>query len=238
MTDTQLDNRILVGGLGKSGKTTFICSLLNLAKQKGKNFAGFKPFDVGLLEHNAREEKSDGELICDFMQGEPMVTLVSPYLAHESYPVELSFRRDGIRIDWNFINDRMKLLDQLYDKTLIEMPPGLLTSLTEDKMAYQWGKEVSKQVIWMIRPEQHLLESNLSQINLLQTAGFTIFLVFNNCSKKFDQDLIFYFWEKLEKFADQQLEGMIPYFEKPLENLDPFNEKLQENLPTLINYLL
>ena len=237
MSSKQEDNRILVGGLGNSGKTTFICSLLSLATKQGRNFAGFKPFDVGLLDHNAKEEKSDGEWICEHMQGEPMVTLVSPYLAHESYPVELSFRRDGIRIDWNHIDDRLKLLDRLYDKTLIEMPPGLLTSLTEDKLAYQWGKEVSKQVIWMIRPEQHLLESNLSQINLLQTAGFKIFLVFNNCSKKFDQDLIFYFWEKLEKFAEQQLEGMIPYFENPRENIDPFIEKLKENLPTLINYL-
>ena len=81
MSDKKPAQPIFIGGLSNSGKTTLICTLIQIALKNRKNFAGFKPFDTGLIQHNADETKTDGEIICANMVGDPMNTLVSPYVA-------------------------------------------------------------------------------------------------------------------------------------------------------------
>ena len=225
----------MIGGLENSGKTSLICSLLQIARQKGHNFAGFKPFDIGLLKRNALEQKSDGELICQNMSGEPMETLISPYMAHEEFPVEMSFRRDGIRIDPGFIKERVKILAGLYDRVLIELMPSLFTPLSEKMTQGDWIKETGNRIIWLINTRQDQFNQNLAEIQRLKDLGFTFQLVFNNTSKIRNQDLVFYIWEKVEKFADQEAEGMIPYINKHKEKDSLFIHKLEKHLPKFLD---
>ena len=117
-----MGRQYVIAGLEKSGKTAFICALIKLAAKRHIQAAAFKPFDKGLLKRNAIEMLGDGERYCRYMSGDPMETLVSPYCANEDYPMEMSFRRDGIRISWDLLKQRLKILDDLYDVTLIELP--------------------------------------------------------------------------------------------------------------------
>ncbi len=230
-----MNSTVMIGGLEKSGKTSLICSLMQIAQEKGHNFAGFKPFDIGLLKRNALEQKSDGELICQNMSGEPMETLVSPYLAHEEFPAEMSFRRDGVRIDPAFIKERIKILTDLYDSILIELLPSLFTPLSEKMMLGDWAQEAGNRIIWMINPQQNQFNQNLAEIQRLRDLGLKFQLVFNNTSKIKNQDLVFYIWEKIEKFADQEVEGMIPYINNLKGNDSVFNQKLEEHLPKFLD---
>ncbi len=236
--DKKMGTPIVVAGLSNSGKTTFICSLIQLGYQFKLNLAAFKPFDTGLLERNAEERSSDGDQFCGVMTGEPAETLVAPYIAHESYPLEMSLRRDGIKIDWSFIKERMRILNDLYDRTLVELPPSLFTPITEDKLAHEWLRETSCQIIWLIHPLLSQFEQNLAEIHLLKDLEIQYHLVMNNASKNTNQDLLFYVWEKIEKFSGQQLEGMIPYLRHPDNLFVKLGSKLEENLPSIINRLL
>lgn len=226
---------LLIGGLAKSGKTSFCTALINIARKYNQKVAGFKPFDTGLLARNAKELPGDGELFCKNMDGEPLETLVSPYIAHEQYPIEMAFRRDGIKIDWEFIHKRMKTLDEHYDHTLVELPAGVYAPLTEKQMVIDWIQEMSQQIIWLIRPSMDQFEHNLAEIHALQQNGFRVHMVLNNLMKVSDQDLLFYIWEKLEKFSKQQLEGMIPHTEQQDGAMTPMMLAVEENLPGLID---
>ena len=181
----------LWSGVEKSGKTAFICALLQLAEKKGLKGAGFKPFDKGLLKRNARDELHDGERICRYMVGEPSETLVAPYYANEDYPIEMSFRRDGIRLNWTVIEQRIAVLEELYDKTFVETPSSLLAPLTESMMVCDWMKTLKAELIWLIDPVQAHFLPNLSEINLAKEHGIPFTVVFNNRSRIQDQDLLF-----------------------------------------------
>lgn len=229
---------IVIAGLEKSGKTAFICSLLHLMAKQGKSGAAFKPFDKGLLKRNASELPSDSERFCRLMKGEPMGTLVTPYCANEDYPVEMSFRRDGIRIKWSVIQQRIKLLDDLYDRVFVETPPSLLMPLTEEMMVIDWLKELQPEILWIFHPQQQYFIQNLYEIRLLKESGLSFSIVFNNATQTFDQDLLFYIWEKTEHIADREAAGMIPFLPAFADNYEKLGSKLEENLPHLVESLL
>lgn len=222
---------LIITGLQQSGKTTFINAILRHAQKKGKNGAALKPFDVGALKRNANEALGDGELFCQNMQGEPMENLVSPYCAHEEYPVEMSFRRDGIKINWGMIKERLSLLDQLYDFVLIETPGSLYTPVTEEKFLFDWIKEPNQHVIFLVQPEQSSFPQNLAEIKLLMDLQVPFSIVFNNSSPMDNQDLAFYIWEKIEAFSKQEAEGMVPFIKGLENNLDILGEKIEESIP-------
>ena len=225
---------IAIGGLEKSGKTAFICALLKLAEKKGIQAAAFKPFDKGLLKRNAIEMLSDGEKFCLHMKGEPMATLVSPYCANEDYPMEMSFRRDGIRINWNVLNERLAILDDLYQRTFIELPASLLTPLTENKTAFDWIKETGARIIWLFHPLHSQFIQNLFEIKLMNESRADYTIVFNNASLIMDQDLLFYTWEKTENFSNQEAAGMIPFIPALNEQYQKMGEKIEESLSGLL----
>lgn len=228
---------IVVAGLPKCGKTTLICALICEALAKSHKIAGLKPFDAGILRRNASEIPSDGELFCQYMEGEPLENLVLPYSAHEDYPIEMAFRRDGIRVNWKVLQERLKMLSEHYQTTLVESPGSLLTPLSEDKQFIEWAAELDAEFIWVINPIQDDFTQNLAEINLLKDRGFPFRLVFNNVDELKDQDLAFYIWEKIEQIADQQAEGMVPHV-KTEEGLEPkVGEKIAENVPGLLDCL-
>lgn len=229
---------IVVGGLESSGKTALICSLLKMADRKGNSCAGFKPFDKGLLKRNAIDQPRDGEKFCRLMKNEPMETLVSPYCANEDYPLEMSFRRDGIGISWKIVKERIAILDETYDKTYIELPSSLLSPVTEESMIIDWLKELQAPVIWMIHPLQDQFFQNLYEIKLLKDFGLDYTLIFNNASQIMDQDLLFYTWEKIESFAGQEAAGMIPFVPALNDSFDQTADKLKEFLPEFIDSVL
>jgi dethiobiotin synthetase len=209
-----------------------------MMRNKGNSGAAFKPFDKGLLKRNAIEMTGDGEKFCQLMKGEPMETLVSPYCANEDYPVEMSFRRDGIRIKWSVIQQRIKILTDTYDRTFIETPPSLLMPLTEEMMVIDWLKELQAEIIWIFHPLQQQFIQNLFEIRLLKEYGLNYTVVFNNASQTFDQDLQFYIWEKTEWFADREAAGMIPFIPAFADNYEKLGRKLAENMPVLLETLL
>jgi len=227
----------MVSGLNKCGKTAFICALIQLGFRSNLNLAALKPFDVGLIRRNATEEPSDGELFCRNMTGEPMEVLVSPYVANEFYPVEMAFRRDGIRINWGFLNERLSILNNLYHFTLIELPGSLYTSITEEKTVSDWLRESRNRVIWLINPCPEQFEQNLAEISLLKSLKLEVDLVMNNISPVTDQDLLFYMWEKIERLAEQEIVGMIPHIKHLNNDFSRLGEKLATALPGLIDKL-
>ncbi|MCP4756556.1 MAG: AAA family ATPase [Proteobacteria bacterium] len=232
-----MDSPIIVAGLEKSGKTSLICALIQIAFKHGLALAAFKPFDTGIIKRNAEERIGDGELFCRNMTGEPMEALVAPYIANEDYPVEMAFRRDSIKIDWNFIRERLKILGDLYNSTLVELPPSLFTPITEKKMTFEWLQESGSRLIWLIHPTQQQFERNLAEIHLLKSLGLNVHLVMNNASKITNQDLLFYIWEKIEKFTEQEMEGMIPFVKNLETDFVKLGSKIEENLPGLMDRL-
>ena len=82
---------------------------------------------------------------------------------------------------------------------------------------------------------QDQFNQNLAEIQRLKDLGFSFQLVFNNTSKIRNQDLVFYMWEKTEKFADQEVEGMIPYIAKYKEKDSLLNQKLEKHLPKFLD---
>ncbi len=228
----------IVGGLAGSGKTALVCSLLKLAGANGNSCAGFKPFDKGSLQRNAKEQLGDGQKFCRLMKNEPMETLVSPYCAHEDYPLEMSFRRDGIGISWSIVKERIAILEETYEQTYVELPTSLLSPVTEESMIIDWLKELRAPVIWIIHPLQDQFYRNLYEIKLLKDSGLNYSIVFNNASNITDQDLLFYTWEKIEAFAGQEAAGMIPYVPALGDSLDLMVNKLREFLPEFVDLML
>ena len=228
----------MVGGLTRCGKTALICGLIQLGFRSNLSLAALKPFDIGLIKRNASEEPSDGELFCRNMTGEPMEILVSPYVANESYPIEMAFRRDGIRINWGFLNERLGILNSLYNFTMIELPGSLYTSITEEKTVSDWLRESRNRVIWLINPSPAQFEQNLAEISLLKSLELEVDLVMNNINPVSDQDLLFYMWEKIERLAEQEIVGMIPHIKHLDNDYIDLGEKIAAALPGLIDGLM
>lgn len=229
---------IVVAGLKNSGKTTFICALLNLMREKGKKGAALKPFDTGIIRRNALEQLSDGEIFCQNMEGQPMETLVSPYIAHEDYPIEMSFRRDGIRVNWGKIRERIKILEDLYDLILIETPQSLFAPITEEKMTCDWLMELNAHVIWILHPAEALFHHNFAELKHLESTGLQYSVILNNASQITNQDFLFYAWEKTESFLGRQAEGMVPFVSDRETLYEKLAPKVRENLPGLINEIV
>ncbi len=223
----------IVAGLENSGKTTFICSVLKEAERQSKKGAAFKPFDFALLKRNAADQPGDGELFCQHMQGEPMESLVSPYCANEDYPMEMSFRRDGIKLNPGVISERIKILSGLYDFTLIESPASLMMPITEDQFMIDWIEQQSFELIWVIHPVKDQFYQNLSEIRLLLDRNVNFNVIFNNASQSMDQDLMFYVWEKLEKYLDREIEGMMPFVKPSDDQISALGKRIEENTPGL-----
>jgi len=228
----------MVGGLSRCGKTAFICALLQLGRRSDTYLAALKPFDIGLIRRNANEESSDGELFCQNMTGDPMEILVSPYVANEFYPIEMAFRRDGIRINWGFLKERLSILNDLYSSTLIELPGSLYTPITEKKMAFDWLKESQNRVVWLINPVAEQFEQNLAEISLLKSLNLEMDLVINNTAPVQNQDLLLYIWEKIEQLAEQEVVGMIPHIRNLGSHFGRLGDKAAAAIPRLIDQLI
>ncbi len=227
----------MIAGLENCGKTAFICSLIQLGYRSKLNLAALKPFDNGLLYRNANEKISDGALFCRNMTGDPMEILVSPYVANENYPIEMAFRRDGIKINWGFLNERLKILGDLYDTTLLELPGGICTPITEEKSVSDWLKESRHQVIWIINANGKQFEQNLAEIALLKGLGQDVELVINNTTLIEDQDLLFFMWEKYEQLSEQEIAGMVPFVKNLDHDFSRLADKIAPALPNLLDRL-
>ena len=228
----------MIAGLENSGKTALICSLIQLGYRSKLNFAALKPFDKGLLHRNATEQLSDGALFCSNMTGEPMEILVSPYVAHENFPIEMSFRRDGIKINWGFVNERLSILGNLYNMTFLESPGGLCSPITEEKSVSEWMKEAGYRVIMLLNGDGRQFEQNLAEIALLKRLELDTEIVINNTSPIEDQDLLFFMWEKYEQLAEQEIAGMIPYVRDLDNDFTRLTDKLESALPSLVDSLV
>ncbi len=157
---------------------------------------------------------------------------MSPYVAHEIYPYEMAFRRDGINIDAAFLAERFRILSELYDFCLVELPPSLFSPINEEMMVYDWAHEFGGTVIWVIHPIREQFTQNLAEIRLLLERGIPFHVVLNNASQVTDQDLLFYIWEKIERFSDREVRGMIPYVANVEKDL---SKKLEQNVPVLFD---
>lgn len=237
MTDNEKRPPVVIAGLNNAGKTTFICTLIQLGYRSNLNLAALKPFDNSLLYRNAEELPSDGALFCQQMTGDPMETLVSPYIAHEQYPIEMAFRRDGIGINMGFLNERLGILGDLYDLTLLELPGGICTPIKEEKTVSNWLTELKYRVIMVLNSAGDQFEQNLAQITLLKGLNLEMELVINNTAPIEDQDLLFYMWEKYEQLAELEIAGMIPYIRDLEQDYTQMTDKLASALPNLIGSL-
>lgn len=238
MTDNEKNSPVTIAGLDNCGKTAFICSLIKLGHRSDISLAALKPFDTGIIHRNANEEISDGALLCSNMTGDPMEVLVSPYVAYETYPIEMAFRRDGIRINWGFLNERLKILGDLYDFTFLETPGSLCMPITEEKLVSDWLTETQYPVIWIMKPDQDQFTQNLAEISLLKGLNLNVELVINNTDPIQDQDLLFYMWEKVEQLAGQEIAGMVPFVRNLETDFSRMADKMETALPDLVSRLL
>lgn len=206
-----VNKRFLVAGLPRSGKTTLILALMERAKMLGETPGAMKPFDVGQLRRNAQEAASDGQLFQGCMQGNPAETLVSPYMAHEVYPVELAFRRDGITLNWQYLHERLTIMAKHYQPLFVELPGSMMTPLDEATTTLAWAQRLNSPLIYALRPEAELLASQMAEVALLKAHKLEFHLWINNQQSPQDGDFLFYFWEKMEALAEQQIEGMLPF---------------------------
>jgi len=234
VTDSEKHPPVMIAGLKNAGKTAFICSLMQLGYRSKLTFAAIKPFDTGLLRRNAEELTSDGTLFCRNMTGEPMEILVSPYVANEDYPVEMAFRRDGIQINWGFLAERLSILGELYDQTLIEMPGGYCTPIMEQKRVADWMSELGYPLVVLLNAGGAVFEQNLAEIELLKGLHLDVEFVLNNTRPIENQDLMFFMWEKYEQAAEQEMAGMIPF----VRNLDGAYDRLADKIATALPDLL
>lgn len=238
MRGKMIQTPIAVAGLRNAGKTTIICALLKLLGEKGKKGAALKPFDTGIIRRNALEQLSDGEIFCQNMEGQPMETLVSPYIAHEDYPIEMSFRRDGIRVNWGTIKERIRILEELYDQVLIETPDSLFAPITEEKMTHDWLVELNARILWILHPKETSFLHNFAELKQLQSTGLNFSVILNNASQITNQDFLFYAWEKTESFLGRQAEGMVPFVSDKENLFEKLAPKVRENLSGLIQEIL
>ena len=227
-----MNKTFIIAGPQGSGKTTLITGLIQLAATKGEKAGAFKPFDQNQLYLNANELDSDSEIFCKIMSGEPSTSFVTPYVANEDYPIELAFRRDGIRVDWNFVKERKNLLAEHYTPLFIEAPAGIAEPINEDKTLIQWMTEVGCKVIYGLSPKKEDFALQMAEISLLQQYKIDFHLWINNTMPPRDGDYLFYLWEKTEKYAGRHIEGMLPFsLEIEAEDLP---QSLITHLPGLI----
>lgn len=229
---------IIIAGLEAAGKTSVMCSIIELAKRRDIQLAGFLPFETKMIKKYATDSKLDGQIICEYMTGEPMVNLVAPYIAHEDYPVELAYRRDGIKADMGFLKERLSILSQHYSQTMVEMCESLYSPINEDYFAVDWMQLHSNDVLYVIKPGRLWVEWNLAEISILKQKGFNVVLMFNNTVTIKDQDLLFYTWEKIEKLTEQQIEGMIPFIPDMNGDLKKMADVLEEHVPGIFKKLI
>lgn len=226
---------LVLGGLPQAGKTAVIEGLLFALKARGKSGAGYKPFDSGLIAHNARELPMDCERLARQMDHSPSLALVTPYTGYEDYPIELALRRDSTKVDWKFIAARRQIIEKSYDFCLTEVPGGLATPLTEEKSVFDWLKELGEEVVYLVRPEPKGLNQMLLELERLNQSDLEYSLVFCNLAGNQDGDWMFYQWEKAEATAGRQALGMLPFLDEPTaENL---GAAIEEHLPGLIDRL-
>jgi len=229
---------IVIAGCLASGKTSILCALIQIVARKyNQQIAGFKPFDNGLIRNYAKEEFFDGELIQKAMTTPPHITMISPYVANENYPIEMAFKRDGIQVDWEFVQNCLNVLHSTYDGVLIEAPPGLYTPITEGKNFFHWLPKISRKVIWIVCPGKTAFELNFSYLEHLRYHHFQVQIIINNANKFKDQELLFYFWKKLEEYSSFPVVGMIPYFKELQDDRDGFACKVEDNLKEMIEKL-
>ena len=227
-----MNKTFIVAGLTGSGKTTLITALIKHSKAQGNKAGAYKPFSHSQLIHNAEDSLTDGEVFCNVMADEPSQAFVSPYLATEDYPIEMAYRRDGIRIDWSFIKERKNLLGEHYSPLYIEVPAGLLTPLSEAKSNLEWIIEQEAPIIYCLTPKKADFAFQMAEVSLLKEKNLKFHLLINNLVPPRDGDYLFYLWEKIELLSDQNIEGMLP-FSKDLD-LDKMASLAAEHLPTLI----
>ena len=226
----------VIAGLQSAGKTNLILSMIAYGKSQGRNYAAFKPFDLGIITANATESDTDSEKFCEAMAHEPMTTLVTPYIAHEEYPIEMSFRRDGIKVDPKLLESRLHVLNQTYDQTLIELPSGIMTPITESINSLEWAKELQAPLLYLLSPVLGAFEAQMAEIQILKESGLEFSFAFNNPVQPKDADYQFYLWEAVEKLTGLQAEGMFPFVDEVNEaNLA---DALSEHLPQLIRHQL
>jgi len=222
-------NKLLVAGLPGSGKTHLILSLMAWVKAQGISPAAFKPFEVAGIAHNATETPTDGERYAQMMSGEPLSTLINPYIANEDYPVELAFRRDGIKMQPKLLADRQQILLENYGCLFVELPAGLAQPISETQDSLDWALEQEASILYLIRPGTEPFTETLLEIARLKASGANFMFAFSNASDLKDGDWIFYQWEKLEAAAAQQAEGMLPHQKDPqklVQGMDQYLPKL------------
>ncbi|OGG94909.1 MAG: hypothetical protein A2527_10045 [Candidatus Lambdaproteobacteria bacterium RIFOXYD2_FULL_50_16] len=223
----------MLAGLSGSGKTHLTLALMEWFKLKGKEVAAFKPFAVNALGHNANEQASDAELYAAQMTGEPANTLINPYVAQENYPIELAFRRDGIKVRPKLLAERQTLLLDHYAKLMVELPGGLAESVDEKTKVIDWAIAQVTPLFYLIRPSKERFNETLLEMDLLRRSQVEFYFAFNNANHLKDGDWLFYQWEKLEAVADCQAEGMLPFEPDP----KVLALKLEEYLPKLTGLL-
>lgn len=233
MKDETTGKPILIGGLESSGKTLIGCAILQIATAAGFEWGAMKPFDAGLLERNASELEHDAGFYCRFMAGKPAESLVSPYIAHENYPIEMAYFRDGIRIDWKLIDNRINILMKRYHQIIVELPPGLCSPLSEDMMTLDWAMSVSDQIIWVMNPQADQLEHNIIELKALFEKKANVMILINNLKKVVDTDLLFFIWEKIEKIFHLEVEGMIPHIPNCKIGSEVVTDVFNKNVPNL-----
>ena len=226
---------LALAGLPRAGKTSLIEGLLVALKARGKEGAGYKPFDTALLAHNAAEEAMDCERLARHMAHSPSLALITPYTGHEDYPVELALRRDGTQVDWKFLENRRRILFESYDFVLTETPGGLATPLSERKSVLDWLGEWKEEVIYLVRPEPQGLNQMLLELEQLNQSGLEYSLVFCNLQGSQDGDWIFYQWEKAEAVAGRQALGMLPFLGEP--SPETLAQAIERHLPGLVDRL-
>jgi dethiobiotin synthase len=228
----------LIGGLKNSGKTLLGCAILQIAVRSNQEWGAMKPFDVGLLQRNAKEVESDASYYCQLMAGKPAVSLITPYLANENYPIEMAYERDCIRINWELIKERLAILEKNYDCSLVELPSGLLSPLTEKVLVLDWAESISDQIIWIMTPTMDQLEHNFLELKTLFERKFKVTIVLNNQKMVDDADLLFFIWEKIEKFFSQEVKGMIPYISECEIGSVASSDIINKNLPNILSVSL
>ncbi len=228
-----LENKTyIVAGLTGAGKTTLISALIKRSEKLGNKAGAFKPFSHSQLIHNAEDTFTDGEVFCQVMADEPSQAFVAPYLATENYPIEMAYRRDGIRVDWSFLKERKNLLSQHYTPLFIEVPAGLLTPLTEAKNNLEWMTEQDAPIIYCLTPVKEHFAFQMAEVALLKEKNLKFHLLINNLIPPKDGDYLFYLWEKIEMLSEQNIEGMLPFSENM--DLDILAALAAEHLPSLI----
>jgi dethiobiotin synthetase len=225
-----VSNWIHICGLQSSGKTEIIRALIRLAKKKGLNPAGYKPFDIGAIHYNANELDTDGELFCTEMNGEPTVNLVAPYLPNERYPFEMSLGREGVNVNQALLDKRKLLLGKIYNPVFVEGTKSLYTPINEKQVYLDFVKKNKGKVVWLISPFASDFESNLSELAHLKKEQIDCIVVLNNTAKSQDQDYFYYAWNKIQDYLDIPLVGLIPFTRDIQNNFEQFVDACEENI--------